>query len=225
MIGGGYLFASKLRNYTDEQLSAYFQPAQIQLPGMSDSTDPTDDPNFDGMGDEFQGITIGTFSLSPKMAFLYGYVTVSHDNFNEAVTHSTDYSLGARQLAPFNVILRSNWIEEKAESTPYYQVTPLLNTINLIGDFYYDFGSLGVVLGMLLWAVIFGILQGIYNRIKNIFLLFVLGNTMVPVALCFFSPWMSNFTHWMFWGVALLLAIAAYATLAPRKNETTQLHK
>lgn len=218
VIGAGYLFASELRNYTDEQLSAFFQPSQIQLPNQTDSTDPSETTNeTDGTNNE--GNNNATFSLSPKMAFLYGYVTVSHDNFNEAVMHTKEHSLGARQMIPFNVILRSKQIEEKQLSTPFYQVKPELNTINLIGDFFYDFGTWGVVLCTLLWSFVFGIVQGFYEKSKNIFALFILGNTMVPVALCFFSSWMSNFTHWMIWGVTLLLAVVTYVTLFPRKNK------
>jgi hypothetical protein len=41
---------------------------------------------------------------------------------------------------------------------------------------------------------------------------------MVPVALSFFSMWLSTFSHWLIWGVALLLAVAAYASLAKNKK-------
>lgn len=229
LIGAGYLFASELRNYTDDQLNAFFQPAQIQLPGVTQATDPTTestDPSVTtgATGEstsvpdpQLQKEPVRTFVLPPKAAFVYGYVTVSHDNFNEAVMHTTKHSMGARQLVPFNVILRSSWVDQKIASVPFRQVTPLLNTINLIGDFFYDFGAWGVGLCMLLWAVIFGIVQGFYERSKNIFALFILGNTMVPVAMCFFSTWMSNFTHWMLWGVVLILALAAYVTVIPKK--------
>lgn len=224
VIGGCYMFASELRNYTDEQMQIYFQPAQIQLPGSSNNTTPSDPTDStDGTSDTDSpngdnGTTVGTFSLSPKMAFVYSYLTVSHDNFNEAVAHTTEHTWGARQMIPFNVILRSQRLEDKVADVTFYQVSPLLNTINVIGDFFYDFGTVGVILCMLLWCVIFGIVQGFYERNKNIFILLILGNTMVPVAMCFFSTWLSNFTHWMIWGVALLLATAAYATLSLRKD-------
>ena len=231
VIGAGYLFASELRNYTDDQLNAFFQPAQIQLPGAtaatepSETTDPTDTTGATGEGTSVpddgvnQTEPVRTFVLPPKVAFVYGYVTVSHDNFNEAVMHTTNHSMGARQLVPFNVILRSSWVDQKIATVPFHQVTPLLNTINVIGDFFYDFGVWGVGLCMLLWSVVFGILQGFYDRNRNIFALFILGNTMVPVAMCFFSTWMSNFTHWMLWGVVLILALAAYVTVAPKKTK------
>ena len=270
LIGAGYLFASELRNYTDEQMNIYFQPAQIQLPGVTEATEPPETTNFVDATDSTADSTVGsgtaddstapdsttpdstapdstapdstvpdstvpdstvpdstvpnpkperTFSLSPRMAFVYSYVTACHDNFNEAVANTKDFTWGIRQLMPFNVILRISWISERRAEAEYYQVNPFLNSANILADFYYDFGSWGVALCMLLWAVIFGIVQGVYERSKNIFSLLILGNTMVPVALSFFSMWLSTFSHWLIWGVALLLAAAAYVTLAPSKKK------
>lgn len=221
IIGAGYMLASELRNYTDAQLQIYFEPKEIELPGStqkptdaSDATDATDDE-----GNPSDPAPGKTFVLSPKLAFVYSYVTVSHDNFNEAVLHVKEHSLGARQAAPFNVILRSQRISQKAADTPYYQVNEFLNTVNVIGDFYYDFGGWGVAICMLLWSVVFGLIQSLYDRSKNIFALLILGNTMAPVALCFFSAWMSVFSHWLIWGVALLMAFAAYITLIPKEQK------
>ena len=226
LIGAGYLFASELRNYTDEQMTIYFQPAQIQLPGVTEDTEPSETTDATEQTDESEPADstepgkepVRTFSLSPRMAFVYSYVTACHDNFNEAVTHTKHFTWGIRQLMPFNVILRSNWIAEKRAEAEYYQVNPFLNSANILADFYYDFGSWGVALCMLLWAVIFGLVQGFYDRSRNIFALLILGNTMVPVALSFFSMWLSTFSHWLIWGVALLLAVAAYASLAKNKK-------
>ena len=227
-ILGVYWGCSYLRNFSDSQLSYLFEPVDVSLGGSSASTDPTDstdisdstDPSdpSSSTDDSQNGVT---FQLSPKMAFLYGYLTVSHDNFNEAVQNNQAYTYGIRQLAPFNVILRSDKLEKALSDSPYYFVRPHLNTTNLIGDFYYDFGILGVVIFMLLWAFVFGLNQGIYEAGENPFLLLLLGNTMVPVVLCFFASWTSNFTHWMIWGVALLLAAASCITASPKEMEKT----
>ncbi len=213
VIGSGYMLASELRNYTNEQLNTFFQPSQIQLPNHSGDTDPSDPTDGNNGGGNTGN---NTFSLSPKAAFLYSYLTVSHDNFNEAVQNNTTYTYGARQFAPFNVIVRSDRIEQMVSEAPNYFIRPHFNTVNLIGDFFYDFGIWGVMLCTLLWALIFGFIQGFYDKSKNIFVLFILCNTMVPVVLCFFASWMSNFTHWMIWGVAFLLAVAAYVSCSPR---------
>ena len=193
---GIYIVMSDLRGYSDTQLDSFFEPSDIVI-----VTPPSDSDTEDNPDEEI------TFSLSPSVAFVYTYLTVGHDNFNEAVQNATQFSYGAKQVAPFNVIIRSQWLKEKAESVPLYLVRDHLNTTSLIGDFYYDFGSIGVIGLTLLWACIFGLIQSMYTHGNGPFALLVLGNAMNPVACCFFSSWLSNFTQWMLWGVALLLAM------------------
>ncbi len=217
-ILGVYWGCSNLRNYTDSQLDVLFDPVSIDIerPSM-DPSDSTHMPEPSDSREEPEEPL--TFQLSPKMAFLYGYLTVSHDNFNEAVQNTQSFTYGIRQLAPFNVILRSGKLAEKIENSPVYFVRPYLNTTNLIGDFYYDFGTVGIILCMLLWAFLFGLNQSTYEAGKNPFLLLLLGNTMVPVVLCFFSTWLSLFNHWLLWGTVLLFAIACCVRLHPKKSE------
>lgn len=204
VIGGIYLMTSALRGYTDEQLDAYFEPSTITMQNSEqDSEQGSEKTNQDA--DE----NLVTFTLPPKLAFIYSYLTVSHDNFNEAVENSVRYSYGIRQLAPFNVILRSQRIKDMIAGGERYLVREHLNTTNLIGDFYYDFHEWGVCIFMLLWAFVFAVMQQAYQECKGPFSLMVLGNAMVPVALCFFASWLSNFSQWLQWGMVLLMAIAA----------------
>lgn len=221
MILGVYWGCSKLRNYTESQLSTLFEPISVEIPnipGPPATEHPTDSTENSEKDEQQDSVTTPSFQLSPKMAFLYGYLTVSHDNFNEAVQNNETYTYGVRQLSPFNVILRSSWISEKASQGETYFVRPHLNTTNLIGDFYYDFGVWGVIFCMLLWAFLFGINQGVYETGKDPFIMLLLGNTMVPIALCFFSTWLSIFNHWLLWGTVLLFAIACYVKLQPKKR-------
>ncbi len=232
IILGVYWGCSSLRNYTDDQLSVLFDPIKVELPdkiqdGMdsnsstspgatidtSTNTDTTVDisTNTDTMNKDFTSDRIdgsSGFQLSPKAAFLYGYLTVSHDNFNEAVQNVKTFAFGVRQLAPFNVILRSEWISQKASQSETFLVRPHLNTTNLIGDFYYDFGIFGIVFCTLFWAFLFGLNQGMYEKGKGPFALLLLGNTMVPIAMSFFSTWLSLFNHWLLWGTVVLIAIS-----------------
>lgn len=207
VILGVYYASSQLRGYTDSQLEAFFEPSAITKP-----TTPTAplDPDQDPSGEDL------IFQLSPKLSFLYSYLTVSHDNFNEAVQNTKSFTYGARQFVPFNVILRSQKLNQIVENGEYHQVRPHLNTTNLIGDFYYDFQGWGVVLCMLLWAFVFGIIQSSTDCFNGPFSFLVMGNTMTPVALCFFSTFLSLFSHWMHWGVVLLLALSAYITVKPK---------
>ena len=155
-------------------------------------------------------------TVSPKMSFLYGYFTVSHDNFNEAVEHTEGYTWGARQAYPFNVILRIPKLTELRDNGEWYRVREHLPTINMQGVFYYDFHEWGVVICTLLWAAIFGIMQSLYIKSKNPFSLFVLGYGMVPIALSFFGSWIDMFEIWMYWGVILIVAIFACIRLKPK---------
>ena len=200
VIAGVYYGTSLLRNYTDDQLEAFFEPSKIEI-GKEDSED-------DSLNQEDSDTKI-SFSLHPKLAFIYSYLTVSHDNFNEAVQNCTKWTYGIRQFEPFNTIFRISWVDEQLEKVEHHWVRPHLNTVNLIGLFYYDFAVWGIVFFMLLWSIAFGILQKIAELSKTPFILLALGNAMVPVTLCFFSAWMSVFSQWMLWGVVLIFAIAS----------------
>lgn len=213
LIMGIYLGVSALRNYTDAQLEYFFEPSKIHLDIGNNSSD--DDEDFED-DDDSSGIS---FTLPPKLSFVYTYLTVSHDNFNEAVKNSTECTYGLRQFAPFNVIFRLDWVEERLENAETYLVRPHLNTVNIIGPFYYDFHEFGIVVFMLLWSFIFGALQKLAELGKSPFFLFALGNAMMPVTLCFFSEWLSIFSQWMLWGVVLIFAVAATVKLEPRKKK------
>ena len=234
IIASVYYCTSILRNYTDEQLEIFFEPSEIvvnsemsstttsevsstivsEVPSTTVSEVPSNNVSENSTSDD----TVQTFSLPPKLAFIYSYLTVSHDNFNEAVQNCLRYDGGIHQIKAFNTVLRFNWIEEKLEDVEYYLVKPHLNTVNVIGLFYYDFHEWGVVILMLLWSFIFGILQKTAELSKTPFILLTLGNAMAPVALCFFAAWMSVFSQWMLWGVVLIFAVASTIKIDLKKK-------
>ena len=177
---------------------------------------PATEPPVSDMSDKNDGSF--SFKLTPKLAFLYGYLTVSHDNFNEAVEKLEGYTWGVRQLAPFNVILRQQWITDIIEQGEYYQVNVHLNTTNMMGVFYYDLHELGVVVFMLLWSCLFGLLQAIHLKFKGPFSLLILGYVMSPVALSFFSVWIDSFDLWMLCGTVLFFAFFSCIHLKKKQN-------
>ena len=207
VTGGVYAFSSAARGYSDAQLDIFFEPATI-------STNSEQAVEEQAMAEQVQSDQVQSFTLPSKVAFLYSYLTVSHDNFNEAVQNSTELSYGIRQFIPFNVILRL----PLPETEQTYLVREHLNTYNLIGDAYYDFHEVGVVISVFIWAFIFGAIQAWYLTYKGPFSLLALGNTVSAVALSFFAPWMSVFSHWMHWGTALLLFLICSATLKRNQN-------
>lgn len=230
VIASVYGGVSALRGYTDAQLSEIFEPKVISRQNENEETKVTEGTMQVQVPEAAEVTTEAVetketekvFQLPAKWSFIYSYLTVSHDNFNEAVQNSTQYTYGVRQLAPFNAIFGCSWIEETISSGEYYLVREHLNTTNLVGDAYYDLHEWGVLLFMLLWSFAFGIIQSFRGKTEGPISLIVLGNTMTPVALCFFATWMSNFSLWLIWGTQLLIAIVASAQIEPRiKKENT----
>ena len=232
VIMGIYLLLSQARGYTNDQLLAFFEPSKIvvdkgpvsQKP-PKDTTSDTDEPMTDTEdstekpGDEPNNEEV-VFSLPGSVVFLYSYLTVSHDNFNAAIANDVDFSYGGRQLAPFNVILRIDALDNMLENQMIYKVRPHLNTINLAGYFYYDFGVFGVVFLSFIWGAIFMAIQKMFERTGGVFSLWALGNTMSPIILCFFTPWLSIFSHWMHWGLAFVIWIVASVSIIPKDTRS-----
>ena len=234
-----YAVGTEARGYTEEDLNDYFEPSKIasaeqyvtphsanaltltrpanrgiSIKKLSTTSAPTEKVETT---EESSEDSVG-FQLSGSAAFVYSYLTVSHDNFNLAVKNVDSFTYGARQLIPFNVILRMDWVDDVIDAHPYYKVRPHLNTINIVGDAYYDFGFSGVVVLMLIWSFAFGIIQGWYTKGKGIFSLLVLGVTMTPVTMCFFSVWMSLFQTWMHWGLVLIMFFASCITTTKKQR-------
>ena len=209
---GIYGGTSLLRNYTEEYLMYIFEPKDFII-DSTDSVSPSAPTDPDS---ENQTTQPNSIRLPGKVAFFYSYLTSSHDNFNEAVQNNTHWSLGLRQLSPFNLVLQSDRIEKAIDALHTYQVKTELNMTNLIASAYYDFGVAGVIIFPLLWGLLFGCIQSLYENRKNIFLLMILGNTMLPITLCFFGAFMSNYVLWVRWGTVLLLMLSA---VIPNKTE------
>lgn len=203
---GTYEFVSKLRNYSNEALNKIFMPSRIVLYSGDDDVGLSDNSDI-------------SFQMSGKAAFLYSYLTVGHDNFNEAVESAATYSYGLREFAPFNVILRIPTAKAQIKGLEHYHlIKDYFTTINIIGDAYYDFRWFGIALFMLIWSVGFGTVESCYLKGKGVFSLLALGVTLTPVALCFFDAWMSNFTVWMHWGGILLICLATCTTILTKKH-------
>lgn len=193
LVLGTYLILSNARGYSNEQLDIFFEPSTIY-----------DEDDEDG----------SSFTLPSKVAFFYCYLTVSHDNFNEAVQNAKEYTYGLRQLEPinlkpFNLLFDFSAIDEAVNEGEYYQVRPHLNTVNLIGNFYYDLRGFGIAAFMMLWGCVFMAVQAYYMEKKGPFGLLSLGNLITPVALCFFSSWMNQLQFWVLWGAGWILGFVA----------------
>ena len=221
---GLYEVGSAARHLSNEYLDYVFQPKVLNVPAESEASPPESalpeepsqaapaEPSTSAPAEAPEQAPAETapqgISLSPRAAFLYGYLTVSHDNFNEAVTRHTGYTYGLRQLQAFTVVLRFPGLKEKLESLEFYQVGESLNTGNLITDAYYDFGPLGCCVFLFLWACVFSVIEQYARRSGGPCAMIALGVAMIPVVLCFFESWTSYFTFWLLWGTDLLLFFA-----------------
>ena len=220
-----YEIASVARNYTGEYLTSVFEPSDIPLDNDKTETETeteTEDDTTENNPTENDGTDTNSglsFKLSPKAAFLYGYFTVSHDNFNEAVINATEYTYGVRQLFPFNSVLRSSAITQAISDSEIHFVKPGLNTYNLICGIYYDLREFGVTLFCFIWSVIIGAIEKFYLRKKGCFALAALGNAITVPILSFFSPMFENFTFWMFWGTIGIFMVISSIKILPKNNK------
>lgn len=201
-----YQLGSSLRGYSDDQLNEIFTPKEVTI------------GNNDEMGKSNGDIHSAKYKIPPKVAFFYSYLTVSQDNFNSIVATKKDNSWGIFQLKPFNVILRSEWIEKKLDNTKVQKVLPHLNSANLISYAYNDFGLMGVIIFTSLWSFSFGLVESFYTKYKGVFSSLAYGVCLIPVALCFFDPWMSNFTTWLLWGTVFVMFLASSFTLKKERK-------
>lgn len=206
---GTYQLGSTLRGYTNDQFKNLFPVKE-----RTDSEDSLAQIDRD--------------DVVNQIVFTYTYFTVSHDNFDSAVTNSEVRTNGVLQAKPFSVILRfpqlrKSIADAEVEIKKFF-VKPYFNTYNLIGYFYFDFGIFGVIVLMILWSFIFGIFEKLAVMSENPFFITLYGIFLIPVFFCFFSSWMSNFTIWLYCGTTMLMFLG-YKYLVFRKEKNMQIHQ
>ena len=188
---GGYELGSYGRHYTPTALSNFFSPKKINLDNIIEEGED------DVMESE-------SYVLSPRLAFLYSYFTVSHDNFNLAVQKSEHLTYGVRQLSPFKPVLKRVF-GNYDKNFEYYKIKPALTTTNFLGTSFYDLRYIGVLLFLTIWGILFGAIESLYRNIKHPILLLIHGNNMTPVFMCFFSAFVNQVSYWMYLAVIVLL--------------------
>ncbi len=204
---GSFVLTTQKRNLSDETLDSIYDPKEVVI-----ETKPEAEAETENLPK--------TIQLSPKMAFVYGYFTIGLDNIAYNIDHFNSFSKGLYQLAPFNVILRNTYIENKLNDLyiKIKQVPGGLNTYSLIGPAYFDFGMYGIIVMTLIWSVAFGIIEAFFLKHKGACSALVYGITLIPIALCFFDGWMSIFTTWMWWGTSAIYFIILNFKRKSRSN-------
>ena len=119
---------------------------------------------------------------------------------------------------PFLLKEYSQAITDTIENGEFYKVRPHLNTVNMMGLFYYDFHEWGIIFCSFLWALLFGLVQGYYEKSRSIYSLLAHGFSMNAVVLSFFSSWVNSFELWMFCGVILIISIVISINFKSRRK-------
>lgn len=138
---------------------------------------------------------------------VYGYLTVSHDNASLNIMMLESHTLGGFLLEPFNTIIRSELPEMLRARNPLVNISDGLNTHNMFGLLYYDFGLLGVAIIMYIYGLFSGILENLAKDYKSPFILLLFGGVIIVTVMGFFTAWTTQFTLWMWWGTVLIFWI------------------
>lgn len=173
------LIITTARNYSDDEVDFFFQPKTVTI---KDSD----------------------FKLSSNMAMIYGYLTISHDNFNYNQKRIASYSYGSRLLQPFEVIIGTDLLKNLRAKNDLQNVSFGLNTHNLMGIIYYDFGLFGIISILFIYGMFFGIIERKFRRNMNPFNALVYGGCIIVTAFSFFTAWTTQFTLWMWWGTTFI---------------------
>ena len=219
----GYEIGSIGRHYTNKMLESSFKQSEtVPTREPDDKVAPTDEENaeneleekeqseevisYNQYGEylrkvndslvvvEHSSETLHNISakIPAKLLFLYSYLTVSHDNFDLAVKYNDSYSYGLRQLSGFKFIvnrinpaLYTDLIE--------YRVQANLTTSNFLSTSLYDFGIIGLLVFSVLFGLLAGIVEKIYQRSNSLTSLLLLSFLFYCTVLCFYSNYTAQF--------------------------------
>lgn len=178
-----------------------------------DATDPTETKKPENMNNNGISITIPEFFYAP-----YYYVINGIENFNYMVSDIENHSWGFRQFAPFTVILRFPALKEIIAGYPTFTILPNSTSI-IYGDFYYDFGIIGVAVEMLLLGMLCAIIQSIAVKKRDFFAYLEYGVMLAVIVTAFFAAWISIFGTWLFAGTAFLVFLYTYFSKNTNREE------
>ena len=136
----------------------------------------------------YSGESVSTIStvLDSRILFLYSYLTVSHDNFDLTVKYNHVYDYGYNSLGGLNFII-SRLFPNYTRNSTNYLVQQNLNTVNLLGTSYNDFGIIGCMVFSAVIGFIFGFVEKIYLKSKSIISLLLLSVFFYCIILSYYS--------------------------------------
>ena len=192
-------------------------PPATEPPVTTPNTDPTtpttkpsDPPSDSG---QKTTIVLPGFLYAP-----YYYVTNGMENFNNMVMNLDEHAWGLRQLTPFTVVLRFPALRERIANLPEYELLENGSAGSICGDFYYDFGFIGVFIEMLLVGVVCAVVS-VFTKRHDLFATLEYGVLFAVTLTAFFTPWFTQFGTWLFAGTAFLIFLFVYFSRTKKREK------
>lgn len=210
----GIVFSSAMRAIPADAMREIWKMDEM----ITLNPDKDSEGNNDGADGNIQKnpsitIKIPDFAYAP-----YYYIVSGMENFNHMVVNLENNSWGLRQFAPFTVILRFPQLKNLIASYPDFRILP--NSTNcLISDFYYDFGTIGVIVETFLLGILCAIIQFFVKRKNDFFAMLEYGVLVAVLLTAFFAAWISVFGTWLFAGTAFLIFLYTYFSLTKSKRK------
>lgn len=144
-------------------------------------------------------------NIPANIVSFYTYITMGYYNFDNMVSQISHYSFGLKQLNPFIILLHLNEIKLEVANLPNYFIQNELNLYGYLGDAYYDFGILGVVLSGIISGWIYSFFEKFYFYSQRSYALVLYAIAIHHCILFFFTSWLSNFQYFIY--IILLLTM------------------
>ena len=213
-FGWAFVFLSGARNQSEEYLSDAYTQSNVQEEDSSE--EPLEEiETIEPIQHEV------IFDLPPVLVTPYVYFSNSLQSFNNQVNHQKKHYYGI-SLLELPVKAWSKITGTKVELMNAYkrdkarlQISPFLNTFGFVSDFYFDFGMIGVIVGMTLFGYVLAWLKHKSLVSQNPFIIMLSGLFVYACLFSFFIPWLSNTT--LQYTVVFLVLLAFWNTKTKNK--------
>ena len=213
-FGWAFVFLSGARNQSEEYLANAYTQSNVQE--EDSSKEPSDDT--DTIKPTKHEVA---FDLPSVLVTPYVYFSNSLQSFNNQVNYEKKHYYGISllelpvkawsKITGEDVELMDAYKREKAR----LQISPFLNTFGFVSDFYFDFGFIGVIVGMTLYGYVLTWLKRKSLASQNPFIIMLSGLLVYACLFSFFIPWLSNTT--LQYTVVFLVLLAFWNTKTKNK--------
>ena len=213
-FGWAFVFLSGARNQSEEYLADVYTQSNVQEEDSSEV--PSEDTETIVPTQHEVAFELPSVLVTP-----YVYFSNSLQSFNNQVNHQKKHYYGISllelpvkawsKITGTEVELMDAYKRDKAR----LQISPFLNTFGFVSDFYFDFGMIGVVVGMALYGYVLAWLKHKSLVSQNPFIIMLSGLFVYACLFSFFIPWLSNTT--LQYTVVFLVLLAFWNTKTKNK--------